>query len=92
MKTTLAPPYDLAPRIVKASVSELKLIWAIIMQLSYLDVGLVLIILYLNLPNWCCADIIILKENKSACHFHQYNPDVEISLLEVLLGVLDDDL
>ena len=46
MKTTLATPYDLAPRIVKASVLALGLIWATYHAVEFLDVGLVLIILY----------------------------------------------
>ena len=45
MKTTLAPPYDLAPRIVKQRVGS-RLIWATYHAVEFLDVGLVLIILY----------------------------------------------
>ena len=39
MKTTLAPPYDLAPRIVKASVLALGLFGQLIMQLSFSMLG-----------------------------------------------------
>ena len=45
-KTKLAISNDLAPRIVKASVLALGLIWATYHAVEVLDVGLVLIILY----------------------------------------------
>ena len=45
-KTKLAVPNYLAPRIIKASVLALGLIWATYHAVEFLDVGLVLIILY----------------------------------------------
>ena len=45
-KTKLAVPNYLAPRIIKASVLALGLIWATYHAIEFLDVGLVLIILY----------------------------------------------
>ena len=45
-KTKLAVPNYLAPKIIKASVLALGLIWATYHAIEFLDVGLVLIILY----------------------------------------------
>ena len=45
-KTKLAAPNYLAPRIIKASILALGLIWATYHAVEFLDVGLVLIILY----------------------------------------------
>ena len=45
-KTKLAVPNYLAPKIIKASVLALGLIWATYHAVEFLDVGLVLIILY----------------------------------------------